>query len=206
MTKAEFIELIQETISGGIVTDDVRKRYHPEVIAASVDAHLESMASMIVNSPKENDEYGLSALAAIIPCVNQQCEGKGGRWYVEIEKPFMNLPNNKGIVSITGVTGHSGKVELVSAYEASDIEDTDASSTMTVGYLIGNKIFIVNGPEGKEVGFRLTIIPKFRELDWDDEVYVPNGKTSELISMVISLMNVQKQTPPEKFNDNKPDS
>ena len=205
MNKAQFIELIQETIGGGVITDDIKKRYHPEVIAASVDAHLESMASMVVNSPKENASYSLSALAHVIPCISQECEKKGGRWYFDIPKPFMNLPMNKGIVAITGVSGYSGKVHLVSSYEAADLDGTDASSLTVTGFLTGNRVYVMNGPEGKDIGFRVIIIPKFRELDWDDEVYVPNGKTSELISMVISLMNVQRSTNTERSNNNRPD-
>jgi len=197
LTKAELIELFGESLRGGDNSDDTKRKYHPEVLAAYLDLAIEAVHSDTIkkNQARESfDPSGLDLLTKTIDCIDVECVK--GRYGFALPIEIAGLP---GGIAIRMVSNNSftQRYERVSVMQVAQFGDLPGFT--------GGKWYSVNGDfvsiyNDKPKHVTIVVIPKLRSLDDDDEVNFIEGSGAEVFTVAKQLAREHKLTPEDNTN------
>lgn len=204
MRKITLIELVQDYLSGGDAPDDVKGRYHPEVIANLLALAYNTVVMQTYMEGKMHSDYSVLdswALNHTLPIVSN---------VVALPYPPVQLPNGMGILQVAC----GNDLTNVFAYRETNSNavfnalDVGQVSTKPNFYLeqnagSGNNSHVLQlalVPDGvSEVKVKM-IVP-FDSVDDFATISIPAGKEELLIQSVVALM--REKPAEDTVNDNK---
>ena len=205
MNKAEFIELVQVNLAGGDTPDDIKGKYHPEVLAAYIELAIEDFAAQTYRSKRQKNPMSLDSITSTFNCVEIKCDEKRGEMYIDVPVPYVNVPMGEGIRWISPQRSVSDRFEKVSAGQVGGLLGLEAAEYFELYYVENQRVYFYNLAEGrKEV--RVCLIPKFRSLKDTDEINIPEARNIELFQSIKALIREQKLTREDLVNQNPSDN
>ena len=209
MRKVHLQELIQDYLSGGDAPEEIRGKYHDEVVLK----HMENAFNAIVFSTwmeaKAHADYSvLDSWARNYTITITSVDGTSG--IAILPYPPMQLPDNRGILQLTpdnDLTNPFAYQEtnaqgVFAALEVSSVLlkpsfylEQNASSTDNTDT---HQLILSNIPNGVATVYAKLIVPISR-VDLYDEIVIPAGKEDMMIRVVIGLM--QGKLPEDVIND-----
>jgi hypothetical protein len=203
MTKGEYIELIQEKVSGAAITADQKKATHPKVVEAYVDLAITTMCQEFLKEAEVTKEF--SWLDDLAKWYDVALVGETLNKHGEIPFGLMNLPEYRAIRYFGGDMFQNSPFNAISAGRATSI-----FNTLDVGYADTNPDFKISGGKFLVTKFEgekayLLAIPRFMSLDDDEEVRFPKGNDTGVFQIVSEKILQNAQFPTERQNDSSPD-
>ena len=198
MKKIHLQELIQDYLSGGDAPEEIRGRYHDEVVLK----HMENAFNAIVFSTwmeaKRYADYSiLDAWARNYTITITSVDGTSG--IAILPYPPMQLPDNRGILQLTpsdDLTNPFAYQEtnaqgVFAALEVSSVllkpsfylEQNAASTDNTDTH----QLVLSNIPNGVATVYAKLIVPISR-VDLYDEIVIPSGKENLIVQAVVGIM------------------
>ena len=204
MRKITLIELVQDYLSGGDAPDDVRGRYHTEVISNLLALAYNTVVMQTYMEGKMHSDYSLLDAWALNHTINIVDNA------VALPYPPVQLPNAMGILQVAC----GNDLTNVFAYRETNSNavfnalDVGSVSTKPNFYLeqnagAGNNSHVLQlalVPDGVS-SVKVKMIVPFDQVDDFETVSIPAGKEELLIQSVITIM---REKPAEDIvNDNK---
>lgn len=206
MTKAQWIALVVDNLAGGDCPDELQGRYHPEIIAKYVEIAFDTMLNRNATQ-KENkqDELGMDSWKydSMTKVYFQEIkkDERRNRFYSELPVNIIDITNNGGIRMI------SPAKEELSAFVPRRLNDSFIMGDLDVScqkglitYTLESKRVYYAGDidcNWKEVMMKLAV--RFDDLDDDDDITIPNGRSGEVFDLVWTWM--RKKLPEDIVND-----
>jgi len=204
MRKIHLIELVKDFLAGGDAPDDVKGRYHDEIIANLCALAYNKIVFQTWLEAKAHSDYSILDAWAKNHTLNITSDT------VPLPYPPVQLPNAMGILQVSAGTD----LENVFAYRETNSNAVFAAlevgsiSTTPWFYLEVNTgtginshtLQLGNVPDGCTT-VKVKMIVPLDQVDDFTTIVIPAGKEEELIGFVIELL---RQKPPEDIiNDNK---
>ena len=204
MRKIHLIELVKDFLAGGDAPDDVKGRYHDEIIANLCALAYNKIVFQTWLEGKAHSDYSILDAWAKNHTLNITSDT------VPLPYPPVQLPNAMGILQVSAGTD----LENVFAYRETNSNAVFAAlevgsiSTTPWFYLEVNTgtginshtLQLGNVPDGCTT-VKVKMIVPLDQVDDFTTIVIPAGKEEELIGFVIELL---RQKPPEDIiNDNK---
>lgn len=210
MRKIELIELVSDYLNGGDGPDDLKGRFHDQVIKKHVEAAFNGIVFKTYMEGKQYADYSvLDSWAKNYDLTIQALSA--GKGHVRLPYPPMQLPNNMGILQVAS----SANLSTVFAYRETNANAVFAAlevgsvSSMPFFYLEQNStgtghethvLQLEKVPDGcTEVKVKLIVPLEF--IDDFDQVMIPAGKEDMIIAQVMDLLRTKP--PEDNVNDNK---
>jgi hypothetical protein len=213
MRKIELIDLISDYLNGGDGPDDIKGRFHDQIIKKHIEAAFNNVVFQTFMEGKRYQDYStLDAWAKNYPLViNSIANGNGN---VRLPYPPMQLPDNMGILQVTPST----PADLTNAFA---YRETNANAVFAAldSFLVSTKPTFYLEQNATGVGIEthvlqlekipdavthvnVKLIVNLEFVDDFDQVPIPAGKESLIIQGVIEL--IRGKPPEDLVNDNKP--
>lgn len=204
MRKIHLIELAQDYLSGGDAPDDVKGRYHPEIIANLLALAYNRVVMETYLEGKAHSDYSVLDAWAKNHTINIVSST------VPLPYPPVQLPNGMGILQVSC----GNDLTNVFAYRETNANAVFAAlevgsiSTKPTFYLEQNTgsgnnshlLQVEQVPDGV-TSVKVKMIVPFDAIDDFETVSLPGGKEETLIGYVVELL---RQKPQEDIiNDNK---
>lgn len=201
MTKREFIDLLKHKLAGGDCPQELKGKYHPEIISR----HLSMAFNHAVNRrydqsvKKGNFDY-LDAFTKTYAGVSVQYNDLRDEKYADIPVSYMSLPKNRGVRLVYP----GSAVDRFFRYRANNRQtimsmlDVGQQAEHASFYVEGNKIYFWN--IGDYDAITMKIVVAFDNLEDDDEVPIPQGYEKIIFDLVFQTMLEQ---PPEKLSNDE---
>ena len=231
MRKIEIIELVKDYLAGGDAPDDVKGRYHDEIIANHLSTAYKRLVFDTWLEAKQFSDYSIMDVWAKEYALLTEQYGVD-QTIVKLPYPPIQLPNAKGIIQVAPVlvgvdpdfryepdytnafayreTASNAvfvalEVSAVSTRPNFYLEQVDQPATAIdqVAYQLQLQNIPDAGPAppGTSRGISVKMIVPFESLDLYDTVALPAGKEDLMIRGVIELM--QGKPPEDVINDSK---
>lgn len=204
MRKIHLIELALDYLSGGDAPDDVRGRYHPEIIANLLALAYNQVVMATYLEGKTHSDYSVLDAWALNHTINIVDNA------VALPYPPVQLPNGMGILQVAAGTDITNTFAYreTNANSVFNVLDVGQVSTKPWFYLevnagSGNESHVLqvgNVPDGCS-SVKVKMIVPFDAVDDYKTVSIPAGKERMLIDSVIGLM--REKAPEDTVNDNK---
>ncbi|RLD59335.1 MAG: hypothetical protein DRI97_01230 [Bacteroidetes bacterium] len=204
MRKITLIELVLDHLAGGDAPDDVRGKYHPEVIANLLALAYNDVVMSAYMEGKMHSDYSVLDAWALNHTINITNN------MVPLPYPPVQLPNGMGILQVAC----GNDLTNVFAYRETNSNavfnalDVGSVSTKPNFYLEQNAgsgnhshlLQVALVPDGVTSVLVKMIVP-FDAVDDFATISIPAGKEKQLIDGVIALM--REKPPEDTVNDNK---
>lgn len=188
LTKRQLIEVIQNRLAGGDVTDDIKGKYPYQVIAYLVGLVY---TDVVYSTPQAKKD------ASVTYDLTRQ--GVAPAFYVEL--PVTPLLGSDSITYISGSDGSFYPTRM-GTIENRIMNILKPQTNYVTTYLKGRKIYF-NGTPTEEVS--VDLIPNPNTMSDDDYIVAP-GKESAIFQMVVQLILQTGTKPEEVYNNNVPDT
>lgn len=204
MRKITLIDLAVDYLAGGDAPDDVKGRYHPEVIANLLALAYNAVVMQTYLEGKQHSDYSVLdawALNHTLPIVSN---------VVALPYPPVQLPNGMGILQVacgndlTNVFAYR-ETNSNAVFNALDVGSvsTKPNFYLEVNAGTGNNSHVLQlalVPDGvSEVKVKM-IVP-FDRVDDYATISIPAGKEEMLLQSVVALM--REKPAEDTVNDNK---
>ena len=209
MKKIEVIELVKDYLSGGDAPDDVKGRFHDEVIANFIALAFNKAVFMTWSEAKAYSDYSVLDTWAMPYTINiSDISSSKGR--VLLPFPPVALPNAMGILQVSAGT------DLTNTFAYRETNANSVFSALEVGAISTKPIFFLEVNTGDEINshvLRLEKIPDgctavvvkmivpFDQVDDYTDIVIPAGKEETLIGYVIEIMRSKGKE--DVINDSK---
>ena len=204
MRKITLVELVLDHLSGGDAPDDVKGKYHPEIIANLLALAYNAVVMQTYIEAKAHSDYSVLDAWSLNHEINITDE------MVPLPYPPVQLPNAMGIRQVAA----SGDLNNAFAYRETNSNavfnelEVGSVSTKPFFYLeqnagSGNHSHVLQLgkiPSGC-TAVKVKMIVPFDSVDDFATISVPAGKEELLIQSVITLMREKPQE--DVINDNK---
>jgi hypothetical protein len=203
MRKITLIELAQDYLSGGDAPDDVKGRYHPEVIANLLALAYNQVVMATYLEGKQHSDYSVLdawALNHTIAIVSKT---------VALPYPPVQLPNGMGIIQVAAGTDLNNtfayrETNSNSVFNALDVGQVSTKPTfyLEVNAGSGNNSHLLQVdkvPDGC-TSVKVKMIVPFDQVDDFATISIPAGKESMLFEAVVTLLRDKPQE--DTVNDN----
>lgn len=204
MRKIELIELAKDYLSGGDAPDDVKGRYHDEIIAGYLALAYKEVVFNTYIEGKAHSDYSVLDAWAINHTLNIVSNT------VPLPYPPVQLPNAMGILQVSSST------DLTVAFAYRETNANAVFAALEVGTVSQKPWFYLEQNAGTGNNSHLLQLGKVPDgctavkvkmivpLEYIDDfatVSIPGGKEKTLLGWVVELL---RQKPPEDvINDNK---
>jgi len=204
MRKIELQELIQDYLAGGDAPDDVKGRYHDEIILKHMENAFNAVVLQTWLEAKQYADYSvLDAWAREYTISITDVDGSSG--VVVLPYPPMQLPDNKGILQVTPSD------DLANPFSYRETNSQGVFAALEVNTVMTNPRFyleqnptstdntdthqlqVSNVPSGVTEVKVKQIVP-LSVVDLFDQVMIPAGKEDMIVKQVIELLRTK---PPE---------
>ncbi len=202
MKKIEWIEYIQDGLSGGDVPDEQLRKFHPAIIEQTIGIAISAylvQPDMDVNM-KAIATWKLDALTRMV-CLKVECDEKNKTYFIALPEGAIIMKNNQHVRSIKDTKDLKTTFvpRTISASEIYGGLDISNVSTAIPYMIIGNKIYLLS-TEVKDREVFLYYVSNFTAFDDDEEINIPGEYEMTLYT---SVLNILRQRPREdNINDN----
>ena len=203
MTKEQLIDLIIDRLAGGDCPQELKGKYHPEIVSKHIGIAMNYLMQNIV--VKEAERSGTSVYDAYTKTfknIEVLFDSDRNEKYSVLPCSIIVLPENRGVRMISPM--HDQKTNFV--YRANNSVsiyghlDVNFVSDRTRFYVEGSTVFYDEHLSDDINKVLMKLIPEFDSLDDDDEVGIPSAYGKLIFDLVIQSMLGK---PPEKMsNDN----
>ena len=203
MTKEQLIDLIIDRLAGGDCPQELKGKYHPEIVSKHIGIAMNYLMQNIV--VKEAERSGTSVYDAYTKTfknIEVLFDADRNEKYSVLPCSVVVLPENRGVRMISPM--HDQKTNFV--YRANNSVsiyghlDVNFVSDRTRFYVEGSNVFYDEHLSDDITNVLMKLIPEFDSLDDDDEVGIPSAYGKLIFDLVIQSMLGK---PPEKMsNDN----
>ena len=191
MSKKELIELILDRLSGGDAPQEVRGRYHPEIISKHIGMAYRTLVSYTDNL----DSYSKSYITSVSLDIERE------QYYSDLTASIVILPENAGIKQISPVKDQAtsfipiglASYPVFSELEVSKVDDVPAFS------LEGSKVYYTWMKEDI-TSVLMKLVVEFDEYDDDDDINILAGKEENIFQIVVN--NLMGKPLEDLKNDN----
>lgn len=204
MRKITLIDLAQDYLAGGDAPDDVRGRYHPEIISNLLALAYNSVVMATYLEAKTHSDYSVLDVWALNHTINITNDE------VPLPYPPVQLPNGMGIVQVacgndlTNVFAYR-ETNANAVFNALDVGSVSTKPTFYLEVNAGtgtnsHVLKVDQVPDGVN-SVKVKMIVPFDQVDDYDTISIPAGKEELLFQSVVTLL---RQKPAEDdINDNK---
>lgn len=203
MRKITLIELVQDYLAGGDAPDDVKGRYHPEIIANLLALAYNQVVMQTYMEGKQYSDYSVLDAWALNHDINITDNA------VPLPYPPVQLPNGMGIIQVAAGNdlNNTFAYRETNANSVFNALDVGAVSTKPTFYLEVNAgsgnhshvLQVAKVPDGC-TSVKVKMIVPLDQVDDFATISIPAGKESLLMEAVVELM---RQKPKEDIvNDN----
>jgi len=204
MRKIHLIELVQDYLAGGDAPDDVKGRYHPEIISNLLALGYNSVVMATYLEGKMHSDYSVLdawALNHDVNIVNDRAL---------LPYPPVQLPNGMGILQVSAGT------DLTNTFAYRETNANSVFNALDVGQVSNKPTFYLEKNAGTEINshvlvlgqvpdgcsaVKVKMIVPFDQVDDFETISVPAGKEELLIQAVIGLL--REKPGEDTINDNK---
>lgn len=179
-------------INGGD-SDQNSSELHPQVISKYIDAVV---GEMFAAYRKEGGD--ISQFLKTYPSVAVQYDDDRDEKFIETPARLMKVDG--AMHSITYRKNRQNPIPVLMSDGLGIYGNLDVSSTMTMAYLEGDKVFFLNLSDAVE-SLHVRMLVTSESLNDDDDILVPEEMTRSLINDVYSAMIGQIQVPEDRVND-----
>lgn len=204
MRKIHLIELVQDFLSGGDAPDDVKGKYHPEIIANLLALAYNEVVMAAYMEGKTHSDYSVLDAWALNHTINIVSGA------VPLPYPPVQLPNGMGIVQVAAGTDLNNTFAYRETNSNSVFNVLDVGSVSTKPYFYlevnagsgSNSHVLQLGlvPDGC-TSVKVKMIVPLDQVDDFATISIPAGKERMLIDSVIELMRAKPSE--DTVNDNK---
>ena len=197
----ELVELFQDTLNGGDDSDDMVKKYHPQVLKAALDMAIETIHSDTIRIEEKNrsfDPIGLDMLTKRVTCVSTNCEK--GSFGFDMPTAYQALPSNAGIriINPTGKFVQFNRIGYEDVFSFSELPAFKQGQWYSV---INQRVNLYN-LEPKEVD--VTYIPKLLGMDGDEEInFLSDG--TQIFQVAKTMLGEKLRVLQDNVNNSVPD-
>ncbi len=202
MKKAQFVEMIQSWVENGVANPDLKRKYHPEMVAMNIGRAF----NFVIYTTFRNNisDVDLFAKTYKVPVLKD-----GETYYFDMPVDTTQLPDNKQIRRISGTRGKYSFEPL--PIGAGDVYDnTDVAQAVSfIGYTVmANRIELYNFPASDYLDqatapeLNITLIPAFEAYEDEDEVHIPSGKDMDVYNVLLQILAGRRPT--DMINDGNP--
>lgn len=174
MTKGKFVSLVTSVLGGGIPVDDVKKKYHPQVIAANIEVVFSDIVE------KNRDEF---KTLLSYKSFNQEVKSVDGRDYIDF--PVDGLGGFRGVKSVAPFEGAVSYGWVQNPIKSFMMQTLKGGHGRTRVYPMDGKIFFSRPTGESEVS--VLMVPSVTSLSDDDELIV-DGFGTELLNGVLGVL------------------
>lgn len=204
MRKITLIELAQDYLAGGDAPDDVKGRYHPEVIANLLALAYNSVVMATYLEAKAYSDYSVLDAWALNHTINITDDE------VPLPYPPVQLPNGMGIIQVacgndlTNVFAYR-ETNANAVFNALDVGSVSTKPTfyLEVNSGTGNNshvLKVAQVPDGVS-SVKVKMIVPFDQVDDFETISIPAGKEEMLLQAVVTLL--REKPAEDTINDNK---
>lgn len=207
MRKIELIDLVLDNLAGGDAPDDVRGRYHREIISNLLDTAFSKLVNQTFFDAKNYSDYSVLdswAKNYSLVITNEA---------VRLPYPPIQLPGNLGIRQVTP------DGDLTNAFAYRDTNANAVFAALEVGSVSTKPTFYIEmetatmsgqqTPQVLKLGqipdgctqVNVKMIVPFKELDDYDKVALPAGAEETLLAFAIE--GLRTKAPEDTINDSK---
>lgn len=204
MRKIHLIELAQDYLAGGDAPDDVKGRYHPEIIANLLALAYNQVVEAAYLEGKAHSDYSVLDAWAKNHTINIVSNT------VPLPYPPVQLPNGMGILQVAC----GNDLTNVFAYRETNANAVFAAlevgsiSTKPTFYLeqntgSGNNSHLLQValvPDGV-TSVKVKMIVPFDAIDDFETISIPAGKEQTILDYVVQLLRTKQAE--DMINDNK---
>lgn len=208
MIKKEFIELIQENLSGGELTEDLLGKYHPELISRYCEvAFNDILWELSRMSHQMKDTTPLDPFTKDFSFTLQKDEI--GRDYIAIDKSIGQLTFNQAVRLVYPYVEDGENNPYIyrspaahGIYSNSQVETVNQTPRWSIQ---NNRIIFkcMTNPAPSKVAVKLVSV--WQNFEDNDEINIPAGQGSQFMERVKQVIREQKVTPEDVTNNNKAD-
>jgi hypothetical protein len=194
MTKIELVEFIQTTLGGGVISDDVRKKYPTEVVEAALSMAMQDIMS------KPASGYNLRDIV-VMKTSEVSIQVEGTRSYIELPYRPMDGINSIGRVMFGG-TGTSLSIHpnKVSFGMMSELKGTSMRNGL---YPENERYYFVQQPFGSSI--EVTMIPSLMDYDDQDELVLGDNHLT-ILQAVYQVLGIANQRIVDNINQQQLDN
>jgi hypothetical protein len=195
MRKIHLIELASDYLSGGDAPDDVKSKYHPEVIANLLAIAYNGIVMQTYLEAKQYSDYSVLDAWALNHSINIVSNA------VALPYPPVQLPNGMGILQVSAGSDITNTFAYreTNANSVFNALEVGSVSTKPTFYLeqnagAGNNSHVLqvsNVPEGC-TSVKVKMIVPFDAVDDFTTISVPAGKEMDILGAVVELLRSKR--------------
>ena len=191
MTKEQLIDLIIDRLAGGDCPQELKGKYHPEIVSKHIGIAMNYLMQNIVY--KEAERYGMSVFDSYTKTyknVEVLFDEDRNEKYSILPCSVIVLPDNRGVRMISAM--HDQKNSFV--YRSNNSLniygqlDVDLISKRARFYIESKSVFYDRHLSADITQVLMKLIPEFDSLDDDDEVGIPTAYGKLIFDLVIQSM------------------
>jgi len=200
LTKAKIAALISEIKHGGDAPS--KPKFHYTIIYAMAEVARNQIIDIAYKEMRKDGENSLpgefyKAYKNIE--VKEDCDTD--RKYVDLPSRIITLPHNKGLLSVSPMKEVSNTFNIMDAGSDSIFLGLDADSFYYPEvYIEDERLYLRNLPVGVSSLF-IRMIPAIDDFKSDDIIPIPAVLEAEYITMISKLLDEEKETPQDHYND-----
>jgi hypothetical protein len=191
MTKGEMISLLQDKLSGGSITNDTKKRWHPEIIGHWIELVLADLVSGVTGDALHYSDFvQLDWFIKAFEDVDVTLDAERSEYYAIFPKQPARLPGNAGVRLISGMTDQKHKYVLRSNNTESiygHLEINSKKNRITY-YIENDRVFFDKDAWVSSVTHVLMKLILVSGLEDEDELQIPAGKGAQFIDTLFKLI------------------
>jgi hypothetical protein len=209
MNKLQYIELIQNKLGGGSVTDDVRAKYRDGIVKRHLGIAFDDMMLRIYQNSVNSSLSDLDSYSKLYTIIAFEPADATDEKYVPVPNTrgkLFQIPNNKAIRKIWTIEAVTTPVTPSRKCIYQEIGMDDVYSQLEVSSYLDNPRYRVMGGNiyldsniGTATGVKVWMVVPFDEWDDEEELPAPLENNQALIETVYqSLLNMP---PEDKIQD-----
>lgn len=194
MTKAQLVQFIQINLGGGIISDDIEKKYPTEVVEAALSMAMQDIMSQPASG------YNLRDIVVMKTATSPILQD-GQRAYIELPFTPMDGINSLGRVMFGG-TGTSLSIHANKA-SFGMMSELKGASMRNGLYPENDRYYFVQAPFGDSV--EVTMIPSLLDYEDGDEVVLGDNHF-KILQAVFQVLGIANQRIVDNVNQQQLDN
>lgn len=202
MRKIELVNLVLDYLAGGDAPDDVRGKYHPEIITKRVEAAYNDLIYEIAIAAKRFSDYSQFDIFTQAHILAVTLDG-GDNTIGEADLPFpiIQLPDNMGIREITYTDDEASAFAYLENNASTVFKELDVMIVDSRPYFFIEKDDTANNLyklymrklAGSPSEIKAKLVMPLTEFDDYDRVPLPAGKDLRIVELVIQGLRTKPQ-------------
>ena len=204
ITKNNLADLIRDKMLGGDAT--LSGKLHPTIIWKMADIVIGKLIETAMFKDKDSNGYEINgefitAFKNVEVKFDEDCD----EYYSDLPAPLISLKDDRGLVRVSDMKSQDNAYAIVGngSHDVYSILEVHYLNTKTEVYVQGNQLRYRKIRKGVEK-VMVKMVAGISSLDPDEPIPVPASMEADLVEMVSNLLQEEKLTTQDKYNDNNP--